>query len=36
MKREIKVLKEPALFNKTIQASSEVKYLGVTLDNGLT
>jgi hypothetical protein len=34
-KREIKGLKEPILFNKTIQLSSEVTYLGVTLDKGL-
>jgi hypothetical protein len=35
-KREIKGLKEPILFNKMIQLSSEVKYLGITLDKGLT
>jgi hypothetical protein len=35
-KRAIKGLKEPILFNKTIQLSSEVKYLGITLDKGLT
>jgi hypothetical protein len=35
-KRDMKGFKEPVLFNKTIQASSEVKYLGVTLDKGLT
>jgi hypothetical protein len=29
-------LKEPVLFNKTIQLSSDVKYLGLTLDKGLT
>jgi hypothetical protein len=35
-KREIKGLKEPILFNKTIQLSNEVKYLGITLDKGMT
>jgi hypothetical protein len=35
-KRELKRLKEPSLFNKRIQLSSEVKYLGMTLDKGLT
>jgi hypothetical protein len=35
-KRNIKGLKEPILFSKTIQLSSEVKYLGITLDKGLT
>jgi hypothetical protein len=34
-KREITVLKEPIL-NKTIQLSSEFKFLGITLDKGLT
>jgi hypothetical protein len=34
-KRELKGLKEPSLFNKRIQLSSEVKYLGITLDKGL-
>jgi hypothetical protein len=29
-------LKEPILFSKTIQLSNEVKYLGITLDKGLT
>jgi hypothetical protein len=29
-KREIKGLKEPVLFNKTIQLSNEVKYLAIT------
>jgi hypothetical protein len=29
-------LKTPILFNKMIQLSSEVKYLGITLDKGLT
>jgi hypothetical protein len=35
-KRNIKGLKEPILFSKTIQLSNEVKYLGITLDKGLT
>jgi hypothetical protein len=35
-KRNIKGLREPILFNKRNQLSSEVKYLGVTLDKGLT
>jgi hypothetical protein len=35
-KRTIKGLKEPILFNKMIQLSSEVKYLGITLDKVLT
>jgi hypothetical protein len=35
-KRNMKGLKEPILFDKRIQLSSEVKYLGVTLDKGLT
>jgi adenylate cyclase len=35
-KRTIKGLKELILFNKIIQLSSEVKYLVVTLDKGLT
>jgi hypothetical protein len=34
-KRNIKGLKEPILFSKTIQLSSEVKYLGLTLEKGL-
>jgi hypothetical protein len=34
--RTIKGHKEPILFNKMIQLSSEVKYLGITLDKGLT
>jgi hypothetical protein len=29
-KRAIRGLKEPALFSKTIQVSSEAKYLGLT------
>jgi hypothetical protein len=35
-KRNIKGLKEPILFSKIIQLSNEVKYVGITLDNGLT
>jgi hypothetical protein len=35
-KRNTKGFKKPILFNKTIQLSSEVKYLGLTLDKGLT
>jgi hypothetical protein len=35
-KSNINGLKEPILFSKTIQLSSEVKYLGLTLDKGLT
>jgi hypothetical protein len=35
-KRTITGLKEPALFNEMIQLSSDVKYLGLTLDMGLT
>jgi hypothetical protein len=35
-KRSIKGLKEPILFGKTIQLSSEDKYFGLTLDKGLT
>jgi hypothetical protein len=34
--RNVKGLKEPTLFNRTIPLSSEVKYLGITLDKGLT
>jgi hypothetical protein len=34
-KREIKGLKEPSLFSKRIQLSSEVKYLGIKLDKEL-
>jgi hypothetical protein len=34
-KRNVKGLKEPILFNKMIQLSSEVKYLGLMLDKGL-
>jgi hypothetical protein len=32
----MKGLKEPIHFNETIQLSSEVKYLGIILDKGLT
>jgi hypothetical protein len=35
-KQNIRGLKEPILFNNTIQLSSEVKYLGLILDKGLT
>jgi hypothetical protein len=35
-KRVLKVPKELTLFGKTIQLSPEVKYLGLTLDTGLT
>jgi hypothetical protein len=35
-KGDIKGLREQILFSKRIQLSSEVKYLGVTLDKGLT
>jgi hypothetical protein len=35
-KRNIKGLKKPILFNKTIQLSSEVKYLGLALHEGLS
>jgi hypothetical protein len=35
-KRNIRGLKGPILFNNTIQLSSEVKYLGLILDKGLT
>jgi hypothetical protein len=35
-KRDIRRLKEPILFTNTIQLSSEVKYLGLMLDKGLT
>jgi hypothetical protein len=34
-KRDIRELKEPTLFSKTIQLSTEVKYLGLTLYKGL-
>jgi hypothetical protein len=35
-KRNVKDLKEPVLFSKMIQLSSEVKYLRLTLDKGQT
>jgi hypothetical protein len=35
-RREMKGLKEPILFNETIQLSNEVRYLGIILDKGLT
>jgi hypothetical protein len=35
-KRDIRGLTEPTLFGIEIQLSSEVKYLGLTLDKGLT
>lgn len=35
-KRNIMGLKKPNLFNKTIQLTSAVKYLGLRLDKGLT
>jgi hypothetical protein len=35
-KRNTKGLKTPILFNEMIQLSSEVKYLGLILDKGLT
>jgi hypothetical protein len=35
-KRNLKGLKKPTLFNKMIQLTSEIKYLGITLDKGLT
>jgi hypothetical protein len=35
-RRNIKGLMEPVLFGKKVQLSSEVKYLGITLDKGLT
>jgi hypothetical protein len=35
-KRVLKGLKGPTLFGKTIQLSTEVKYLGLALDKGLT
>jgi hypothetical protein len=34
--RNIKGLKEPIIFSKMIQLSRELKYLGATLDKGLT
>jgi hypothetical protein len=35
-KRTIKNLREPTPFNKTIQFSDDIKYLGLVLDKGLT
>jgi hypothetical protein len=35
-KRNIRGLREPTTFGKTIQLSTEVKYLGLKLDKGLT
>jgi hypothetical protein len=35
-KRSIKGLEEPILFSRRIQLSSEVKYLGIILDEGLS
>jgi hypothetical protein len=35
-KRTIKNLREPTLFNKTIQFSDDVKYLGLVLEKGMT
>jgi hypothetical protein len=35
-KKDITGLKEPTLFNETTQLNNEVKYLGPTLDKGLT
>jgi hypothetical protein len=35
-RRNLKGLKEPVLFGEKIKLSSEVKYLGITLDKGLT
>jgi hypothetical protein len=35
-KRDIRGLEEPTIFNKRIQLSSELKYLGLTLEKGLT
>jgi hypothetical protein len=35
-KRDISGTLEPTIFSKTIQLSSEVKYLGLTLHKGLT
>jgi hypothetical protein len=34
LQRDVK--NEPTLFSKTIQLSTEVRYLGLTLDKGLT
>jgi hypothetical protein len=35
-KRDIRGVKEPTVFSNKFQLSSEVKYLGPTLDKGLT
>jgi hypothetical protein len=35
-KRNIKGLKEPILFHKTVELSYDIKYLGLELDKGLT
>jgi hypothetical protein len=35
-RRNFEGLKEPVLFGEKIQLSNEVKYLGITLDKGLT
>jgi hypothetical protein len=35
-RRNLTCLKEPVLFSEKIQLSNEVKYLGMTLDKGLT
>jgi hypothetical protein len=35
-KRTLKGLKEPTLFGKNVQLSTEVKYLGISLDKGFT
>jgi hypothetical protein len=35
-RRNLKGLKEPVLFGEKIKLSNEVKYLGITLDKGLT
>jgi hypothetical protein len=34
--RNVKGLEEATLFNRMIQLSSKVKYLGITLEKGLT
>jgi hypothetical protein len=35
-KRNLKGLQEPTIFNRMIQLTGEVRYLGLTLDKGLT
>lgn len=35
-KRDLRRLKEPTLFGHTLQMTTKVKYLGLTLDKGLT